>query len=77
MLQSNSFVKVQGLWNQICIKLVEFLSEKSSEILWKLIRLLKTGSESISKSGDIWNVMVLTQLWLILNTLFQVNVIVK
>ena len=77
MLHSNCFVKVQGLWDQICVKLVQLLIEKSCEIFWQLIRLLKTGSKPISKSSDVRHMMVLTQLRLVLNTLFQVDVIIK
>ena len=77
MLHSNSLVQVQSLWDKIGVKLVQLLIEKSCEIFWKLIRLLKTGSKSIGESSDVRNMMVLTQLRLILNALFQVDVIIE
>jgi len=67
MLYSKSLIQIEGLRNKICIKFVKFLIEKRCEIFWELIGLLETRPQSIGKSCNIRDMMILTELWLVLN----------
>ena len=75
MFHIKRFVHFQSLRNKIRIKFVQLFIEQSCEILWKFVRFLQTRTKSIGQSGDIRDMMVLTELWLILNTLLKISLI--
>jgi len=74
VLDAECFVEVDGLWHEISVELVEVVVKKRRKVLWKVLRFLKAGSESISKRGDIRNVLVLADLWFILNVFIELGV---
>jgi hypothetical protein len=76
MLHTKSLVKLESFRNHVGIEFEETLIEKRCEILGKLVWLLETRSEPVSKCSDVGDVMVVTQLWLVLNALFKIALII-
>ena len=73
MLNAKSLIQIECLWNEIRIEFVKFLIEKRCEILWKFIGLLETRPQSIGKSCNIRDMMIFTELWLVLNACLNVS----
>lgn len=77
MLHANLFVELKGFWDQVCVELVQPLIEERGEVLGQLVRLLEAGSEPIGEGCDVRHVVVLRELRLILDALFQADIVVK
>ena len=77
MLDSERLVELYGLWNEVGVEFVEIIIKECREILRQILRLLKAGPESVSKCSDIWYVLVLTDLRLFLNVIFELSIIVS
>ena len=77
MLDSERLVELYGLWNEVSVELVEIIIKERREILRQILRFLKAGPESVSECRDIWYVLVLTDLGLFLNVIFELCIIVS
>lgn len=58
MFDSHLLIELDGLGYQIGVELVEPLVEEGREVARQLISFLKAGSQSVSKSSNIWHMYV-------------------
>ena len=77
MLDAKGLVQLKTLWDEVRVELVELLVEKGGEVLWQLVGLLQTASESIGQSGDIRHMVVLSEFWLILDYGFEITLVIE
>lgn len=73
MFYSKRFVKVNTFWNQIRIKVVEPCREERSKIFGYLIALLQTGAEAVGQGSNVGNMVVLTDLGLLLHVTLELG----
>lgn len=73
MLHAKTLVEVDRLGDQVGVELVEFLREQSGEVFGNLVRLLQTTAETVSKSSDVGNVVVLANLGLFLHVALELG----
>jgi len=76
VLNTQSFKKVDRLWDEVSVELKEAVAEKGSEIFGHLFCFLKAGAKTVSKRCDIRNVVVLIDLGLILHEFLEFSVLV-
>lgn len=80
MFDTERFVQLQTLWNQVSVEFVELLIKQRREIFGKFVRLLQTTTQSVSKSRDVRHVVVLSQSVFLLESLdrtFKIAFIVQ
>ena len=76
MLDGERLEQINGLWHEVCVELVQIVTEKGGEVLGHLFALLQTGSKSVGEGSDIGNVIILGDLLLLINELFEFSILV-
>lgn len=74
MLDVQNLEKVDGFRHKVGVEFVQTIVEKSCEVLWQVVGLLKARAETVSKCSDIRNVLVLANLGFVLNVILEFSI---
>lgn len=77
MLHAQVLVELNRFGDQISIKLVQLAAEESGKVLGHIITLLEARAETIGQSSDVRHMLLILNLGLILDVLFELSITVS
>ena len=76
MFDSECLVEVDGIRHEVSVELVEVIIKERCEVLWQILRFLKTRPEPVSKCSDVRNVLVFADFRLFLHKFLELSIVV-
>lgn len=77
MFDSENFVKVDRLGHQVCVKFVQILTEKGSEVFRHLVTLLQARAQSVRERCNVRHMVVLIYLDFLIHIAFKLSLPIR